>query len=97
MGSSSKDLIETYLTPRAAAAEVGEEHESSPLLLNLPEEVALRACDEADSFGRHMDHGEVVILLRLFDMHRPDTLSHDAFDVPNSIGNVRCSKSSRQR
>jgi hypothetical protein len=66
----------------AAAAEVGEEHEGRPLLLHLPQEVALRARDEADRLGRHLDHGQVVVLEVLVDGDWADALRHDALDVP---------------
>ena len=71
-----------HLSALAAAAEVGEEHERAPLLLHLAKEVALRAGDEADGLRRHLDHGQVVVLVVVVDGDRPDALGHDALDVP---------------
>ena len=72
----------THLDALAAAAEVGKEHERAPLLLDLAEEVALRAGDEADGLGGHLDDGQVVVLVVVvLDGHRADALRHDALDV----------------
>ena len=73
----------THLDALAAAAEVGKEHERAPLLFDLAEEVALRAGDEADGLGGHLDDGQVVVLVVVvLDGHRADALRHDALDVP---------------
>ena len=71
-----------HLHALAATAEVGEEHERAPLLLDLTQEVALCAGDEAHGLGRYLDDGQVAVALVVLDGDRAHALRHDALDIP---------------
>lgn len=85
-GSRSSIGALIHLLSLAASAEVGEEHQGGPLLLDLTEEVALRAGDESYGLRRHLDDSEVLVLEVLVDGDWTDTLCHDALDVPGKMG-----------
>mmetsp|Transcript_35988 Transcript_35988/g.94683 ORF Transcript_35988/g.94683 Transcript_35988/m.94683 type:complete len:618 (-) Transcript_35988:11-1864(-) len=74
-------LLNVALLALASAAEVSEEHQRPPLLLDLPQEIALRAGDEADSLRGHHDDCQIVVIGALLNGDRADTLRHHAFDV----------------
>ena len=73
-----------HLLALAAAAEVGEEHQRAPLLLDLTKEVALRSGDKAHGLRWHLNDGQVVVLEIVVDGDGADALGHHALDVPGA-------------
>ena len=75
------ELLHVALLALATPAEVGKEHQRAPLLLNLPQKVALRASHKADGLRWHHDNGEVIVVRVLHDGHRANPLCHHTLNV----------------